>query len=154
MALHEIQDQLEGDHVEHAAGAAETQHDLLALQLPQPVLDLLQLVHDPLRLLVQEIRALRGFQAFFRALEELDAKFIFQEPLGRNVELAGGLVDAAFLVHGLKTFQILCIHESLPNPLRFPRSRALAGAVSIYCTLKMVRRPVFLEFEEAFAALT
>lgn len=80
MALHEIQDQLEGDHVEHAAGAAETQHDLLALQLPQPVLDLLQLAHDPLRLLVQEIRALRGFQAFFRALEELDAKFIFQEP--------------------------------------------------------------------------
>ena len=77
MALHEIQNQLEGDHVEHAAGAAQTQHDLLALQLPQPVLDLLQLAHDPLRLLVQEIRALRGFQAFFRALEELDAKFIF-----------------------------------------------------------------------------
>ena len=151
MALHEIQNQLEGDHVEHAAGAAQTQHDLLALQLPQPVLDLLQLAHDPLRLLIQEIRALRGFQPLFRPLEELGAKFIFQEadilaqPLGRDVEFAGGLVDAALLVHGLKTFQILCIHESLPNPLRFPRSRALAGAVSIYCTLKMDRRPVFLE---------
>ena len=152
MAFHEIQNQLEGDHVEHAAGAAQTQHDLLALQLPQPVLDLLQLAHDPLRLLIQEICTLRGFQPLFRPLKELGAKFIFQEadilaqPLGRDVEFAGGLVDAALLVHGLKTFQVLCIHESLPNLLHFPRSRAFAGAVSIYCTLKMNRRPVFWSF--------
>ena len=110
------QDQLKRKDIKDTAGASDAKDYLSVLKLSYAVFQLLQLLYDLLRPSVEKIRALCWAHTLFGALKKngfqfcLQGPYIFSQSLRCDIKASGSPADAFFLIDGLKTFQIFCVH--------------------------------------------